>query len=103
MSTLGFSLEKVDESTQHRLVIRIRPWYRWEYLFGVPGLWLTALIATYIGMNMLTYWRFLAYFAAFWMVAGSLVFAFDNAEDVVLTLDRDRGLLFFGEKNAACG
>jgi hypothetical protein len=37
------------------------------------------------------------------MVAGSLVFAFDNAEDVVLTLDRDRGLLFLGGKNAACG
>lgn len=83
--------ETVDESSQHRLVIKIQVWYRWDYMLGIPGLLLMGLVFVYAALHSFTWWKWVFYFMSVWMFGGGGVLAFDSLEDIVWVFDKTRG------------
>jgi hypothetical protein len=83
--------EKVQESTQHRLVVRIRPWCRIDWVFAFPGLALTSLVTLYIGLQLQSWWRFLFYLASVYSFGSFVVFFYDVGWETAFVFDKQKG------------
>lgn len=79
--------EDIVVSAQDALVIRLRPWWRYEYTIGTPALFIASCVTMYIGLLLYGHWRWIVLGAGAWGFLASFVIVFSSFRDVTWAFD----------------
>jgi hypothetical protein len=84
-------MEKIVESTESRLVVELRPWWRLEFLYGLPTMGVVFLVLVYLSQFAVSWYRYVLAGIGVWTLIGAIAIAYDAVVNTIWEFDVDRG------------